>query len=80
MAEADVRINGGFFVFRSNVFDAIEAREELMEGAMRRLVERDDLIVYRYDGFWAPMDTIKDKQDLDAIVESGSAPWLVAER
>ena len=33
------------------------------------------MIVYRYDGFWAPMDTIKDKQDLDTIVDSGDIPW-----
>ena len=43
-----------------------------------RLARQDELIVYRYDGFWAAMDTMKDKQDLDAIVErgNGNIPWL----
>ena len=40
-----------------------------------RLIEAGELIAYRYDGFWEPMDTIKDKQRLDALAESGTAPW-----
>ena len=40
-------------------------------GAVRRLIEKGELIAYRYEGFWGPMDTMKDKQRLDALVESG---------
>ena len=77
MESADVRINGGFFVLRSSIFDDLRPGEDIMDGAAR-LARRGDMIVYRYDGFWAPMDTMKDKQDLDAIVESGNGnvPWL----
>jgi glucose-1-phosphate cytidylyltransferase len=80
ISSADVRINGGFFVLRRAYLDDIGPHEEIMEGAMQRLVDRKELLAYRYDGFWAPMDTIKDKQDLDAIVEGGAAPWLIGPR
>jgi glucose-1-phosphate cytidylyltransferase len=75
LAQADVRINGGFFVFRRHILDAIEPGEELVEQPFARLIERGELLAYSYDGFWEPMDTIKDKQRLDALLESGGAPW-----
>ncbi|GIU94470.1 MAG: glucose-1-phosphate cytidylyltransferase [Gaiellaceae bacterium] len=77
LAEADVRINGGFFVFRREIFDVIGPGEDLVEEPFARLIERGDLLAYPYDGFWEPMDTIKDKQKLDAIYEAGQAPWLL---
>ena len=73
--KADVWINGGFFVFRRNVLDYINPGEELVEEPFQRLIEDEELIAYRYEGFWEPMDTIKDKQKLDALYESGAAPW-----
>ena len=79
MASADVRINGGFFVLRSRIFDDLRAGEDIMDEA-GRLADASGMLVYHYDGFWAPMDTIKDKQDLDALVESGHMPWRVTRR
>ncbi|MCS7006657.1 MAG: sugar phosphate nucleotidyltransferase [Thermoleophilia bacterium] len=76
LAESEVRINGGFFVFRREIFDVIGPGEDLVEEPFARLIERGELLAYRYDGFWEPMDTIKDKQKLDALFEGGSAPWL----
>jgi glucose-1-phosphate cytidylyltransferase len=73
--EADVRINGGFFVFRRSVLDYINPGEELVNEPFARLIAETELIAYRYDGFWEPMDTIKDRQHLDALAESGSPPW-----
>jgi glucose-1-phosphate cytidylyltransferase len=75
MEEANVWINGGFFVLRRDVLDYIEPGEELVLEPFRRLIEKGELIGYRYEGFWEPMDTIKDKQRLDALAESGRAPW-----
>jgi glucose-1-phosphate cytidylyltransferase len=72
---ADVWINGGFFVFRRDVLDYIRPGEELVEEPFERLIEQGELIAYRYEGFWEPMDTIKDKQRLDALADSGQAPW-----
>ena len=70
--KADVWINGGFFVFRRNVLDYINPGEELVEEPFQRLIEDEELIAYPYEGFWEPMDTIKDKQRLDALYESGT--------
>jgi glucose-1-phosphate cytidylyltransferase len=73
--KADVWINAGFFVFRREVIDYIEPGEELVVEGFARLIEKGELLAYRYEGFWGPMDTIKDKQRLDALAESGEAPW-----
>jgi glucose-1-phosphate cytidylyltransferase len=73
--QTDLWINGGFFVFRSDVLDYINPGEELVAEPFNRLIEQDELIAYRYEGFWEPMDTMKDKQRLDALAESGRAPW-----
>jgi glucose-1-phosphate cytidylyltransferase len=72
---ADVWINGGFMVLRRNVLDYINPGEELVVEPFRRLIDEGELIAHRYEGFWEPMDTIKDKQRLDALEESGRAPW-----
>jgi glucose-1-phosphate cytidylyltransferase len=72
---AEVWINAGFFVFRRDILDYLEPGEELVEEGFARLIDKGELITYRYEGFWGPMDTIKDKQRLDALEESGRAPW-----
>jgi glucose-1-phosphate cytidylyltransferase len=77
LQQANVRINGGFFVFRRDILDYVNAGEELVNEPFRRLIERGELIAYRHDGFWEPMDTMKDKQRLDALAESGRAPWRI---
>ena len=75
MQRASVRINGGFFVFRREVLDYVFPGEELVAEPFQRLIAAGELIAYPYEGFWEPMDTIKDKQHLDALAESGQAPW-----
>lgn len=72
-----VRINGGFFVFKRRIFDYIREKEELVGEPFRRLVQEKHLIGYPYDGFWASMDTFKDKQQLESLCMSGVAPWEV---
>jgi glucose-1-phosphate cytidylyltransferase len=74
---ADVRINGGFFILRNRIFDELGPGVDIMDAASA-LAGRGEMLVFRYDGFWAPMDTMKDKQDLDAMVErgNGTIPWL----
>ena len=75
MQRANVWINGGFFVFRRDLLDYLNPGQDLVDEAFRRLIEVGELLAYRYEGFWEPMDTIKDKQRLDALAESGRAPW-----
>ena len=69
-----VRINGGFFVLKREIFDQIEPGEELVVEPFARLIERGELIAYRYDGFFGPMDTIKDRQRLEGLNETGQPP------
>src|SRR5436853_5176226 len=78
MSLSNIRINGGFFVFRREIFDVIEPGDELVEETFARLIDRDELTAYTYDGFFGAMDTIKDRQRLEALEESGSAPWRLA--
>ena len=66
-------INGGYFIFRPEIFDYIEPGEELVEEPFRRLDRRGPADAYRYDGFWAPMDTLKDVERLEALYEAGRA-------
>lgn len=72
-----VRINGGYFIFKSKIFDYIRENEELVNGPFQRLIEENQLIGYPYDGFWVSMDTFKDKQKLENLWGSGEAPWEI---
>ncbi len=72
-----VRINGGYFVFKKKIFDYIREKEELVLEPFQRLLEEKQLIGYPYDGFWASMDTFKDRMQLEGLYSGGSAPWEV---
>ena len=73
-------INGGYFMFRPEIFDHIQPGDELVEEPFRRLIERGQLHAFRYDGFWAPMDTLKDVQNLESQWEAGDPPWALWSR
>ena len=75
ITRSDMWINGGYFVFRREIFEYIEEGEDLIDGAFQRLMAEDKLVAFPYEGFWAPMDTLKDRQNLEALFESGEAPW-----
>jgi glucose-1-phosphate cytidylyltransferase len=72
-----MRINGGFFVFRKQIFDWMRAGEELVEEPFQRLAAAGKLLAYPYDGFWACLDTFKDKQLLEDLYSRGHVPWEV---
>jgi len=71
------RINGGFFIFKNSIFDHMQDGEELVEQPFRRLIEQRQLHTYSYDGFWACMDTFKERTYLDQVFTKGTAPWEV---
>jgi len=75
MNKCAMRINGGFFIFKKNIFDYIGEKEELVSEPFERLIAEEQLIAYSYDGFWQSMDTFKDRQDLENCQASGRAPW-----
>ncbi len=72
-----VMINGGYFIFKKEIFDYIGDKEELVIEPFQRLMQEKQLIGYQHDGFWAGMDTFKDKQQLESLWGSGAAPWQV---
>ena len=76
-SQQDLRINGGFFIFRSEIFRYMKDGEELLLEPFHRLLDEKKLSAYRYDGFWMPMDTFKDREHLDDMTRRGRAPWEV---
>ena len=64
-----------FFVFKREIMDVIEPGDELVEETFERLIAMGELVAYPYEGFFGPMDTIKDRQRLESLHESGQAPW-----
>jgi glucose-1-phosphate cytidylyltransferase len=75
--KSGARINGGFFVFRHQIFKYIKDGEELVEEPFRRLIAEEQLINYKHDGYWACMDTYKERQELEDLYSRGNAPWNV---
>ncbi|HVA50436.1 MAG TPA: glucose-1-phosphate cytidylyltransferase [Pirellulales bacterium] len=69
-------INGGFFVFQPQVLDYLAGDHEPLErGPLERLSAERQLMAFRHRGFWQPMDTLRDKQYLESLWESGKASW-----
>lgn len=77
IGSSDLWINGGYLMFRREFLAEIGPGEDLVPDVFPRLIERGLLAAYRYDGFWAPMDTIRDWQRLGAMADSGNMPWAV---
>jgi len=77
IGKSGFRMNGGFFVLRSDVFDYMRDGEELVEDPFRRLIAEGKLMAYRHDGFWACMDTFKERQELEDVFTRGNAPWAI---
>ena len=71
-------INAGFFVMQPEIFKYIEGDHMSLEGVpMQRLAQEKQLIAFRHTKFWHPMDTLRDKVNLDNLWKSGNAPWKV---
>ena len=71
------RINGGFFLMEPAVFDYISGDATVLEtDVLPVLAQMSELSAFRHDGFWQPMDTLRDKKFLEEILASGSAPWV----
>ena len=74
---SDIWINGGYFILRREFLDQLRPGEDLVEEPLQRLMSTGQLLAQRHEGFWAPMDTLKDQQWLETLHEDGSAPWQV---
>jgi glucose-1-phosphate cytidylyltransferase len=72
------RISGGFFVASPRIFEYLNDSEDLVfeQEPMRRLVADEELVMFKHDGFWQPMDTSREYTLLNSIYEKGNAPWI----
>ncbi len=71
-------INGGFFVFNRRIFDYLKDDTTILErDPMEALVQDQELMTYRHEGFWQCMDTIREKNLLEELWASGAPPWRV---
>jgi len=70
-------INGGYFVFNPEIFKYLNSDNSVLEKEpMERLVEDNQLMAFNHNGFWHCMDTIRDKQNLNNLINDGNTPWL----
>lgn len=79
ISTADVWINAGYFIFRSEIFRYLQAGEELTD-SFQPLMPQRQLMAHRYLGFWQAMDTFKDQQAFERRLHAGDAPWKLWER
>lgn len=77
VSKSDYWINAGFFCLRQDIFDYMRDGEELVLEPFRRLIAQRQLFTLKYPGFWAAMDTFKDKITLDRMEARGDCPWMV---
>lgn len=77
MSITELWLNTGYYAFRKEIFDYMEAGEELVMEPFQRLIQNKKLINYHHKGFWQAMDTFKDKMMLDDMIAKGPVPWEV---
>jgi glucose-1-phosphate cytidylyltransferase len=77
--DSNLWMNGGFFVLRRDIFDYMRPGEDLVNEPFRRLIAEEQLLAWRHTGFYYPVDTMKDKQILEDLMEQGNGPWRVWE-
>lgn len=69
--------NGGYFVFRPEIFDHLQAGEDLVDGALMRLAQQRRILAYCYSGYWSPADTVKERAKLEEMYDRGYCPWMI---
>jgi glucose-1-phosphate cytidylyltransferase len=76
---ADFWVNGGYFLLRPKIFEYMREGEELVVEPFQRLADENQLMAYRHKGFFRSMDTLKDHQALEDMVERGDMPWRLGD-
>jgi glucose-1-phosphate cytidylyltransferase len=70
--------NGGYFLLRPEIFEYLNAGEDLVEDAiMRRLVPERRVLAYPYKGYWSPADTVKERAQLEEMYQHSTCPWMI---
>ena len=71
-------VNAGFMVLSRRAFDYLGDGSEMLEtGPFERIAGAGEMAAYKHEGFWSPMDTLRDKEYLESMWETGNAPWMV---
>ena len=69
--------NGGYFIMRPTIFDALHVGEDMVPHAFNRLLPSGQVMAQRYTGFWRAADTFKDRVELDNLFHKGLSPWML---
>lgn len=77
VASMNMRINGGYFVLRQDIFDYLDEDEDLVMDACVRAAADRRMLAIQYDGFWAAMDTLKERSWLESLYRTGQGPWAM---
>jgi len=75
--QTDSWVNAGFFVFEPDIFDYLNEDCVLEHGPLEKLAEDGQLMAFKHEGFWQPMDTYRDKLELESLWNAGNPPWTV---
>lgn len=73
--QTDSWVNGGFFIFEPEIFNYLEKDSILEHSPLENLARDGELMGYKHEGFWQPMDTYRDKLELEELWNSGNPPW-----
>jgi glucose-1-phosphate cytidylyltransferase len=77
VADMPMCINGGYFILRQGIFGYLNEGDDLVMDGCVRAAQQGKMRAVRYDGFWAPMDTLKERTALEDRYRNGSSPWAV---
>lgn len=80
VGDLDMSINGGFFVLRQGIFDYLDEGDDLVMDACVKAARDGKIRAARYEGFWAPMDTLKERHALEELHKRGASPWALWQR
>jgi glucose-1-phosphate cytidylyltransferase len=75
--QAESWINGGFFVFKPGVFEYLNPSVVLENEPLQKLASENELVAFKHEGFWQPMDTFRESKMLNELWDSGNAPWRI---
>ena len=77
VADMSMRINGGYFILRQGIFDYLGEGDDLVMNGFIRAAADGRMRAVQYDGFWAPMDTLKERTALEELYRTGCSPWAL---
>jgi glucose-1-phosphate cytidylyltransferase len=80
LSNSGLWVNAGYFILNRSIFNYLQPGEDLVDDALPKLLRRDELAAYTFNGTWIPMDTFKEKQMLDDMHSKGDTPWEVWKR